>query len=115
VNGVGIVARDHMGTVPTSKCYFQMYILDPSFAEAFGACLGAEFGRYLGFPLITLEGDAREMVMALTREDEGLGRYDSLILYAKEVLKCFHAWEVSHVRREGNRAARHLAELAISR
>jgi hypothetical protein len=29
-------------------CYVQKYLLDPTAAEAFGAWLGAEFGRYIG-------------------------------------------------------------------
>jgi hypothetical protein len=55
-------------------CYAQRYLLDPPAAEAFGARLGAEFGRRMGFDQIFLEGigDAQEVVWVLQCEEGGL-------------------------------------------
>lgn len=112
--GVGIITRDHMGTVRASMCSVQQYISDPTTTEAFGARLGVEFGCHLRFQSIILEGDAKEVVIALGRDDNGLGKYGSLIVDAREILAGFQSWAVSHVRREGNEAAHQLAKLVVS-
>ncbi len=63
--------------------YVQKFLLDSTFV----AWLRAEFGRYMGFPSITLEGDTKDVVLALGRGDGGMGKFGSLILDAKDVLK----------------------------
>jgi hypothetical protein len=64
-------------------CYVQKYLLDPTVAEAFGAQLEDEFGRYMGFPSFTLEGDAKEVVLALGRGDGGMGKFGVLFWILK--------------------------------
>lgn len=63
---VGIIARDYLGMVRASMCYAQKYLMDPTAPEALGAQLGAKIGRYMRFPSITLEGNAQEVVLALS-------------------------------------------------
>jgi hypothetical protein len=57
--------------------------LDPTIAEAFGARLEAEFGRYMGFLSFTLEGDAKEVVLALGIGDGGMGKFGVLFWILK--------------------------------
>jgi hypothetical protein len=59
------------------------WILDPTAAKAFGAWLEVEFKRYMGFPSITLEGDAKEVVLALGRGDGGKGKFGVLFWMLK--------------------------------
>ncbi len=47
------------------------------------------------------------------RVNDGLGRYDSLIMDARNILTGFVSWEAIYVQRDGNKAAHHLAKLAI--
>lgn len=87
--GVGIIACDHMGRVLASTCYFRLQLL-------------------------ILEGDALEVVMALQRDDEGAGYYGNLIVDTMGILTGFGSWVIQHVRRDGNKAAHHLAKLVVS-
>jgi hypothetical protein len=64
--GVGIIARDSNGRVVAAMCSFLPYIKDPSVAEAIGAKRAVEFGKERGFSSIELEGDALEIVLALS-------------------------------------------------
>lgn len=73
--GVGVIARDHRGRVLAAKCSVHMYISDPAVAEAYGAREGAEFGCGFGFHAIILEGDAKEVVLALGKDNDGLGKF----------------------------------------
>lgn len=43
--GVGVIIRDHVGSVLAAQCSVQKYILDPTTIEAIGAKLGAELGQ----------------------------------------------------------------------
>jgi hypothetical protein len=109
VLGIGLIARDNLGRVKGSMCYASKYLLDPSVAEAFGARLGAEFDRRMGFDPIFLEGDAQEVVRVLQCEEGRLCPYGSIIADMHAVLAGFHSLKVNSVRRGGNKAAHNLA------
>jgi len=111
--GVGIIVRNNFGAVLATQCAVQKFILDPSVAEAIGAKLGADLGRFLGLDSIVLEGDASEVVSALNREEEGFSRMGSIIVEARKVLRDFSVWKVASVRRNCNNAAHQLAKLAV--
>jgi len=66
--GVGLIAHDEEGCVKATMCYLQKYVLDPTEADAFGARLGAEFARFMGFSSIVLEGDSQKVVRRMRRE-----------------------------------------------
>lgn len=112
--GMGIHARDHRGKVLSAMCLVQRYISDPATVEALGARRGAELGRFLGLQSLILEGDALEVVLAIQRDEEGAGSYGILILDTKAILAGVVSWAVQHIGRDGNRAAHHLAKLAVS-
>jgi hypothetical protein len=63
--------------------YVQKFLLDSTAAEAFVAWLRAEFGRYMGFPSITFEGDTKDVVLALGRGDGGMGKFGVLFRMLK--------------------------------
>lgn len=112
--GVGIVSRDSNGKVIAHKCSYYRYISDPLVAEAFGAKLCAEFGMFIGFRSVILEGDAVGVVNALNRVDNYEGIVSNLIGETCLMLKNFDRWSVKHVGREGNKVAHSLAKLAVS-
>jgi hypothetical protein len=91
--GVGVIARDHHGTVIVAQCTTQRYILDPTVAEAIGAKMGAKLGRILGLHSIFLEGDASAVATALNREEEEFSRFGSIIVETREILKGFSCVE----------------------
>jgi hypothetical protein len=111
--GVGIVARDCKGKVLAARCSFHRYISNPAVAEAFGAKICAEFGLFLGLRNVVLEGDALEVVRAISREGDEDGYLGNLIGETRHLLRGFECWAVSHVRRAGNMVAHNLAKLAV--
>jgi len=91
VMGVGVIARDHEGSVKASKSILVPYVSDPAIAEALGAQKGVEFGLAMGFHSIDLEGDARDIITTLGRDNGFLGKYGSLIADAREKLRHFRS------------------------
>jgi hypothetical protein len=68
----------------------------------------------MGLQRIQIEGDALEVVGALYKNDETLGRYGQIITDTKRLLDQFQESIVLHVRREANGAAHTLAQLALT-
>jgi len=68
--GIGIIARDHQGRVRAAKCEVLPHIKDPVAAEAIGARSAVSFGRFMGYQSDVLEGDAREIILALSNPEE---------------------------------------------
>jgi hypothetical protein len=52
--GVGVVVRDHLGTVKATMCLVVPFVAEPITAEALGARQAADFGRYLGYQSMQL-------------------------------------------------------------
>jgi hypothetical protein len=87
---------------------------DPTVAEAIAARRVVQFGCNMGFDSIELEGDAREIILALGSSVEADSIYGNTVYEARQMLETFLSWRVSHMRREGNMAAHLLAKFAIS-
>jgi hypothetical protein len=49
IMGVGLVARDSTSKIRASMCNFFNYLTDPTAAEAYAACQGAELSCDMGF------------------------------------------------------------------
>ncbi|XP_062157888.1 uncharacterized protein LOC133865460 [Alnus glutinosa] len=114
IMGMGIIARDHHGDVKAAMCDVIPYIRDPSVAEAIAARRAVQFAHNMGVQSMELEGDAREIILALRSSAEVDSSVGNLVLEARRMLETFPSWRVSHVRRDGNRAAHLLAKFAIS-
>jgi hypothetical protein len=112
--GVGIIARDSTSGVMVVMCSTLPYIRDPAVAEAISAKRAVEFGREMGFPSIELEGDAREIVLALGSSEERCGAYGNIIMEIRLLLGSFLYWRVGHVGRQGNMVAHQLAKFAVA-
>jgi len=68
----------------------------------------------MGFSSIELEGDAREIILALGNPTEAASIYGNLVLKTRQILESFCSWKISHVRREGNMVAHLLANFVVS-
>jgi ribonuclease HI len=115
IMGMGIVASDCQGEVKAAMCDVVIpYIRDPTVAEAIAARRAVQFGCNMGFESIELEGDAREIILALGSSAEADSIYGNTMFEARQMLETFLSWRISHVRREWNMAAHLLAKFAIS-
>jgi hypothetical protein len=112
--GVGIIARDCQGVVKAAMCDDIPYIRDPIIAKAIAARCAVLFGRNLGFDSVDLEGDAREIILALEKTEDADSIHGFLLEETRQILESLPSWRVSHVRREGNTVAHLLAKFALS-
>jgi hypothetical protein len=101
LKGVGVIARNLEGNVMASMCSLQQYISNPSVAKACGARQAIEFGRFLGLNSVIVEVDAIEIISTLGKTEEEAGKFGSLIMDARSLLRGFLSWDISHVRHEG--------------
>lgn len=111
--GVGVIARDEMGWIVASFCTTVPCFTEPTTAEAIAACKAAQFCREQDFQHIIMEGDALMVVEGLMQEGPSWQRYGHLIAEARNFLNGLVSWKISHVHREGNKAAHRLAKLAV--
>jgi hypothetical protein len=112
--GVGIIARDHHGTILVVLVTSRLFITDPTTAKVLVAWKMAELCVKLGFNDVLLEGDSLEVVQALCKEECIWGRYETLINDSKLLLQQVHAWKACHVKRSANEVAHRLAKLALT-
>lgn len=103
---MGIIARDHHGEVKAAMCD----VRDPSVTEAIAARRAVQFAHNMGVQSVELEGDAREIILALGSFAEADSSVGNLVLEARRMLETFPSWRVSHVRRDGNRTAHLMAK-----
>lgn len=68
----------------------------------------------MGFDSIELEGDAREVVLVLERAEVCEAAFGSIIMETRLLLQSFEFYSVTHIRREGSRAAHCLAKFALA-
>lgn len=61
-----------------------------------------------------LEGDALGIITALGRTEMEAGKYGSLIMDTRSLLRGFRSWDINHIRREGNMVAHTLAKFVVS-
>jgi hypothetical protein len=114
LKGMGIIARDCQGEVKAAMCDVIPYIRDPIIAEAITARCAVHFGRNLGFESVELEGDAREIILAIGNSEEADSIHGNLLIETRQMLESLPSWRVSHVRREGNMVAHRLSKFALT-
>jgi hypothetical protein len=88
--------------------------MDSTITEAYGARQAVEFGLFLGIQTILLKGDALEITNSLNNTEGNAGKFGNFIADTRAILRGFGSWDVSHVKREGNRVAHALAKFVIS-
>jgi ribonuclease HI len=112
--GIGIVIRDAVGQVIAAKALMIPYVIDPAGAEAIAAWHAICFGRDMGGSRVILEGDSKVVALALSRRSHCNQANGFLIEDSWTMFSFFNSVEVSHVKREANKATHVLARNAIS-
>lgn len=112
--GVGIVIRDDEGHILAAKAFIIPYLVDPAVVEATAAWHAICFGREVGGSRVVLEGDSKVVITALKGRGSSNHTYGNLIEATRSFFSYLTSVEVSHVKREGNKAAHVLARCAIS-
>jgi hypothetical protein len=105
--GVGISVRDHTSKVVVMACATKDFINNPTMAEAVGAWFAVALAKRLGLRNVLIEGDALEVVDAISKEGNCWTVYGQIVNDIKEDLGC------TPVSRRDNGVAHRLAHLAF--
>jgi hypothetical protein len=107
--GVGVVVRDSTGAVLAMLCTIRKSITSPAVAETVGAWAAVELAKRMGLRRVIFEGDALEIIQALTRDGESWAIYGQMLNEIKSVLMQNQDWSVQYVSRVANGVAHNLA------
>ena len=110
--GLGVVVRDHEGTVIGALS--ERIALPPTVeeVEAMAARRAISFAKELDLPKVIFEGDAAGIIDFLNSEEDCLAPFGHIIEESRYLGASFSAFAFSHVKRLGNRVADKLAKLA---
>ncbi|XP_028082511.1 uncharacterized protein LOC114283839 [Camellia sinensis] len=110
--GVGVIIRAQSGE-PIAAFSEQIPTwLEVDCIEALAAVKALEFATELGLTNIHLEGDSLTVVKAIRDESNLCASFGHFLQCAISCTKQFLHFHVSHVRRNGNLMAHHLAQMA---
>ncbi|XP_028113862.1 uncharacterized protein LOC114311893 [Camellia sinensis] len=112
--GVGVVVRDHTGSVLAAMSAKRVLGMEVDCIEAFAALAAIHFALDLGLNNIVFEGDSLMIVCAFHSGSKSLASFGHFVEQAKSLLLGFHSWVVQHVKREGNSVAHSLARMAFA-
>jgi ribonuclease HI len=112
--GAGAVVRNSEGLFVMAACSPIVKCHDGEDAEAKAALLGTKMIQGLGFTKVILETDCAAVVSALNCTDIDRSRQWSTYEETKTLLKTFKEVKIVHTKREGNKVADALANLARS-
>ena len=87
--GLGVIIRDEKGRVVAVLSKTLDSLQDPTFGEAIGERGAMEFAKELGFHEIFLEGDSKQVVMAISSKERNWCEYGHIMCDIIEVLKSF--------------------------
>ncbi|WVZ77211.1 hypothetical protein U9M48_025103, partial [Paspalum notatum var. saurae] len=110
--GVGVVARDHTGAIIFTSWRVLFGCTSAEEAEARACIEGLRLATQWSYGPVVLESDCARLVKALQAADVDKSEMYFLIAEAREFGGTLPAWRVSKVKREDNRVAHELAQLA---
>ncbi|XP_042969074.1 uncharacterized protein LOC122301757 [Carya illinoinensis] len=111
---IGVIIRDCNGQVIATMRDKKQMFADPLLAESYGALAAAQLALDLGLQRIVLEGDSLQVTKTLQEEKEAWSCASMIMSETRTCLKHFAKWDVSHVRRNGNKIAHLLAKIALT-
>ena len=91
--GIGVVIREEKGRVVAAMSKTRQGILEPSTGEAFGAFHAARLITELGLQNLILEGDAKQIVEAISSHTSTWSRYGHLVDDTKRLLCSLPRWK----------------------
>lgn len=112
--GIGAVVRNWKGEVLLSMAKKIAASPTLEIAEAMAIMRGLTVAKEAGFSKIILEGDAQILMRELCYNEELLSCYGQLLKDARKVMILFASCSINVVRRNANKLAHSLAQLAKS-
>lgn len=112
--GIGVCIRDHTGCVLALKAAFIPGGTN-NFAEAYALLEGILLVKELNISYIHIEGDSAIIISACIKRNIDNWQIRYLLEQAWTLIDTFTNFTISHVYREGNRVANHLANMGSSK
>ncbi|XP_019106024.1 uncharacterized protein LOC109135379 [Beta vulgaris subsp. vulgaris] len=109
--GLGVVVRDHGGNVKFTATRSVRITWDPQVADARALAMACRLGKRYGVHHCVLESDCEGLIHRFTRGALFLADLDIVLDEIFYACSSFISIAWSHVRRDGNFVAHHLAEL----
>ena len=107
--GVGVIIRDEEGQIIASMAEKVPLPNSVAALEVVAAVKTLYFAAELGISSIVLGGDSEIVFKALVSDDTSFADHGHLVEEAKLLSALFNFCSFSHVKRQGNSAAHHLA------
>ena len=113
-SGIGVVVRDHTGSIIVSLTQLISPALQPAEIEAVAAARALEFGNEIGISEVVLEGDSELIIKSLKAGGKKIASMEPLIQDAIVFSGFFKKFPYSHCRRDNNKLAHSLARYFIN-
>ena len=113
-SGIGVVIRDHIGSVIVSLVQSISPAYQPREIEALAAARALEFGQEIGIGGVVLEGDSKLIINSLKAGGNTIALVEPLIQDAILFSNSYSELQYSHCRRKGNTLAHSLARYSIN-
>ncbi|XP_042979926.1 uncharacterized protein LOC122310106 [Carya illinoinensis] len=111
---VGIIIRDNEGEGMVAVCDQIRNVENPVVAECYGLRLAVELCSELYIHDATFEGDAKNVIMVVQKDEEEMSDFGSLIEDIKFYFNRNADWHLQFTFRESNTVAHCLAKKALS-
>ena len=108
--GFGGVVRDEDGDVVVASCEWEQGNFEVDVAEAMAARHALSIAMEAGFSRIILETDCAKLANHLSKKKRELSCFGNVVHDILMLASGCSAFSVSHVGREGNQVAHHLAQ-----
>ena len=113
-SGIGVVVRDHTGSIIASLAQLISLALQPVEIEAVAATWALEFGQEIGISEVVLEGDSELIIESLKAGGNTTASVEPLIQDALVFSRLYTKLLYSHCRIDGNKLAHSLASYSIN-
>ena len=110
-SSVGVVIRDSRGMVVAAACKVLNGNYGAAVTEAFVVDEGIRLAMEMELQRIIVESDSCGVVDAINKSSCN-GEFGMVIQGSLELLRSFRSWKMRHLKRDYNRAAHELAQLA---
>ncbi|XP_041004003.1 uncharacterized protein LOC121249357 [Juglans microcarpa x Juglans regia] len=111
--GVGIIIRDETGKVLATMCDQKGYVEKAVIAECQALRTTVELCSDLQLQKVEFEGDAKEVILSVSSEEELLTSYGYLVDDVRFHFKKNAHWSIHFTHREKNMVAQTLAKKAL--
>ncbi|KAL2896214.1 hypothetical protein RDABS01_037998 [Bienertia sinuspersici] len=109
--GFGVVARTHEGKVVFAATRRNKARWTPEVAEAKALVYAVKLGRHFGITKAMVESDCLTIISRLSKGATHLTELDTVLGDALQLSSSFACMTWSHINREGNHVAHHLARI----